>query len=322
MKKAAIETETEELMQIERESCWMDEIIRYLQDGKLQEDKKEARRIIQRASRFRYDGQNLYKRSYTWPYLKCLHPIDATYSLREVHEGVCGKHLGGKALIQKIILRGLYWSTLRKDALYLVKKCDKCQKFAPTSDQPAVALAPIISPIPFSIWGMDILGPFPEAPGGRKFVVVAVDYFTKDPTGESPFNLTFGTEAVIPMEIGVPSFHIQHFNEWRNNEGLRTNLDLLDELREDSKLRLAAYQQKIARYYNSKLRPRDHRVGDLVLRKAAVSQPRKVGKLSPTWEGPYKVAQVIRPSNYLQETLEGHLLPHAWNSKNLKKYYQ
>ncbi|XP_077249061.1 uncharacterized protein LOC143888479 [Tasmannia lanceolata] len=131
MKKATIETEIEEIMKVEREPCWMDEIIQYILDGKLPEDKKEARRVIQRASRFSYDGQSLYKRPYTCPYLKCLHPIDAKYSLQEVHEGICGEHLGGKALIRKVLLRGLYWPTLRKDTLDLVKKCDKCQKFTP-----------------------------------------------------------------------------------------------------------------------------------------------------------------------------------------------
>ncbi|XP_077219676.1 uncharacterized protein LOC143853853 [Tasmannia lanceolata] len=81
MKRDAIEMEIEELMQVEQEPCWMDEIIRYLQDGKLPEDGKETRKVMQRASRFSYDGKNLYKRSYTWPYLKCVHPIDAAYSL-------------------------------------------------------------------------------------------------------------------------------------------------------------------------------------------------------------------------------------------------
>ncbi|XP_077232629.1 uncharacterized protein LOC143869981 [Tasmannia lanceolata] len=141
-------------------------------------------------------------------------------------------------------------------------------------------------------------------------------------TGESPFNLSFGTEAVIPVDIGVPSPRVVDFNEQLNGDGLRVNLDLLEELREESQIRAAAYKQKVSRYHDTKIRPREFRTGDLVLRKAAVSQPRKVGKLSPTWEGPYRVKEVIRPGSYRLETLDEQLLPHAWNSRNLRIYYQ
>ncbi|XP_077215657.1 uncharacterized protein LOC143850283 [Tasmannia lanceolata] len=140
--------------------------------------------------------------------------------------------------------------------------------------------------------------------------------------GESPFNLSFGTEAVIPVDVGTPSPRVTSFNEQLNDDGLRANLDLLEEAREESRIRVATYKQKVSNYHDSKIRPRNFRTGDLVLRKAAVSQPTKVEKLSPTWEGPYRVKEVIRPGSYKLETLEEHLLPHAWNSKNLCRYYQ
>ncbi|XP_077228332.1 uncharacterized protein LOC143861275 [Tasmannia lanceolata] len=394
LQKSSIERKAVEVMQVEHESCWMDEIIDYLHSGKLPEAKKEARKVTQRAARFSLDGENLYKSSYTLPYLKCLQPSDAAYALQETHEGTCGEHLGGKAL-------------------------------------PAVSMAPIISLLPFAIWGMDILGPFPPASRRRTFVIVAIDYFTKwvedeplaqiteqnvqnffwksvvcsfgiprvlitdngkqfdcrnfrkfcsdlkieqrftsvahpqtngqtevtnrillqgikkrldekagrwadelyhvlwayrttprAPTGESPFNLSFGTEAVIPVDVGTPFPRVTNFNEQLNGDGLRANLDLLEEAREESRIRVAAYKQKVSRYHDSRVRPREFRVGDLVLRKAAISQPKKVGKLSPTWEGPYRVKEVVRPGSYKLETLGEQLLPHAWNSKNLRKYHQ
>ncbi|XP_077228370.1 uncharacterized protein LOC143861317 [Tasmannia lanceolata] len=140
--------------------------------------------------------------------------------------------------------------------------------------------------------------------------------------GESPFNLSFGTEAVIPVDVGVPSPRVINFNEQINGDGLRANLDLLEEAREESRIRVAAYKQKVSHYHDLKIRPREFRAGDLVLRKAAISQLKKVGKLSPTWEGPYRVKEIIRPGSYKLETLGEHQLPHAWNSKNLRKYYQ
>ncbi|GKV20170.1 hypothetical protein SLEP1_g30327 [Rubroshorea leprosula] len=69
-------------------------------------------------------------------------------------------------------------------------------------------------------------------------------------TGETPYHLAFGTEAVIPIEIGVPSFRVAHFDEERNGQLLRENLDLLDDLREEARLRTLVYKQKIANFYN------------------------------------------------------------------------
>ncbi|XP_077242631.1 uncharacterized protein LOC143883162 [Tasmannia lanceolata] len=215
LQASSIERKAVEIMQVEHESCWMDEIVDYLRSGRLPEAKREARKVIQRAARFSLVGENLFKRSYTLPYLKCLRPSDAAYALQETHE-----------------------------------------------------------------------------------------------------------EAVIPVEVATPSARITNFNEQLNDDGLRANLDLLEEAREESRIRVAAYKQKVSRYHDSKMRPREFRVGDLVLRKAAISQPKKVRKLSPTWEGPYRVKEVIRPGSYRLETLEEQPLPHAWNSKNLRKYHQ
>ncbi|XP_077246004.1 uncharacterized protein LOC143885837 [Tasmannia lanceolata] len=107
LKKSSIKNEVVEVMQVEYKPCWMDEIIDYLLSGKLPEAKKEARKVIQRAARFSLDGESLYKRSYTIPYLKCLRPSNAAYTLQETHEGICGEHLGRKALAIKVLLRGL-----------------------------------------------------------------------------------------------------------------------------------------------------------------------------------------------------------------------
>ena len=65
---------------------------------------------------------------------------------------------------------------------------------------------------------------------------------TKTLTGEMPFNLKYGTEAVIPVEVGVTSIKREFFNEETNNEQLRTNLDCLDEIRDDVCKRMARYQ--------------------------------------------------------------------------------
>ena len=68
---------------------------------------------------------------------------------------------------------------MQKDAAEYVRSCERCQKHAPMIHQPAGRLNPVSSPWPFAQWRLDILGPFPQAMGNRRFVLVAVDYFTK-----------------------------------------------------------------------------------------------------------------------------------------------
>lgn len=63
----------------------------------------------------------------------------------------------------------------------------------------------------------------------------------RDPTSETPFNLTFGTKAVIPMEIGLSSPWVKNFNKDSNSERLRAKLDLLEEVQEWAAIRMATY---------------------------------------------------------------------------------
>ncbi|KAK3024790.1 hypothetical protein RJ639_043871 [Escallonia herrerae] len=132
----------------------------------------------------------LYKKSFSLPYLRCLRPSESLYALQEVHEGICGQHLGGRTLAQKILRQGYYWPTMQKDAIKFTRRCDQCQKFAPLSHTPVAPLTSIVSPIPFAVWGMDLLGPFPMASGQRRFVIVAIDYFTKWTEAESLATIT------------------------------------------------------------------------------------------------------------------------------------
>uniref|UniRef100_A0A2N9FLZ5 Uncharacterized protein n=1 Tax=Fagus sylvatica TaxID=28930 RepID=A0A2N9FLZ5_FAGSY len=109
------------------------------------------------------------------------------------------------------------------------------------------------------------------------------------PTGETPFRMTFGSEAVVPVEIGLTTFRTSAYDEQENEEQLRLNLDLIDEVRETAETRMKKYQDKMARHYNSRVKPRQLSVGDLVLRKVtlATKNPSE-GKLGPNWEGPYR----------------------------------
>lgn len=66
---------------------------------------------------------------------------------------------------------------------------------------------------------------------------------TKVPTGETPFRLTFGTKVVIPVEVGLTSIHVKTFEERKNQQELNSNLDLVNKVRDEARLRMAKYKE-------------------------------------------------------------------------------
>ncbi|GJZ78031.1 reverse transcriptase domain-containing protein [Tanacetum coccineum] len=106
-------------------------------------------------------------------------PLQANYVLREIHEGSCSMHAGTRSVVAKALRTGYYWPTMHRDARTLIRACRDCQVHKPIPRNPQQKLTPITSPWPFYKWGIDIAGPFLEGPGKVKFLIVAMDYFTK-----------------------------------------------------------------------------------------------------------------------------------------------
>ena len=94
----------------------MDPIITYIKDGNLSTDPSEARKVKFRSSRFTILNDELYKRGFSQPYLKCLDLEDTEYVLREIHKGVCGNHSGPRSLIGQVVCARYFWPTMQKDA--------------------------------------------------------------------------------------------------------------------------------------------------------------------------------------------------------------
>ena len=99
--------------------------------------------------------------------------------------------------------------------------------------------------------------------------------------------MTYGVEAVIPVEARLPSSWTDVFEVRKNDQLLCKHLDLVEENQDVTSVRLANYQQKISRGYNKGIKNREFIPGDLVLRKVLINtQEPAMGKLCLTWEGP------------------------------------
>jgi hypothetical protein len=120
----------------------------------------------------------LYMHGVCSPLLKCLSIIERVELMKEIHAGLCGSHIGSRPLLGKVFRQGLYWPKAASDAAELVQKCD-CQKCARDQKQPS-SLTQLIQPTwPVQRWGLDLLGPLPQAQGNLRYVVVAVENFSK-----------------------------------------------------------------------------------------------------------------------------------------------
>ncbi|GLU19127.1 hypothetical protein SLE2022_353920 [Rubroshorea leprosula] len=141
-------------------------------------------------------------------------------------------------------------------------------------------------------------------------------------TGETPFSLAYGAEAVIPVEVRLPSARSDRHDDQNNGQLLRENLDLVEEIREMARIRNMAHQSRVAKFYNKRVRARQFQVGDLVLRKAGLTNTyAHMGKLAPNWEGLYMVINIKRPGCYQLADVQGRPLPFVWNVHNLRKFY-
>ena len=144
-----------------------------------------------------------------------------------------------------------------------------------------------------------------ELPG----VLWAYRTTARKPTDISPFALTYGMEAVIPTEIGLPTIQTATPKS-ENLELIAKELDVSDELREAAAIRITSYQHRLANSYNRQVKPRVFRPGDLDLRKVFENTiDPTAGKFQPNREGPYVMMGTGEAGSYAIDKTDGTLVP-------------
>nr|GEW42197.1 hypothetical protein [Tanacetum cinerariifolium] len=297
--------------------------------GILPWERKKARIVRRKAGRYAVINKVLYKKSFLGPWLRCVGPLQANYVLREIYEGSSSMHAGPRSVVEKASRSGYFLPTMHTDARNLIRECKDCQVHRPVPRNPQEKLTPITSSWPFYKWGIDIARPFSEGPGKEprrrnqgtvegknknwveelSHVIWAYRTMIKSSNGETPFSLTYGAEAVIPAEIGMPTLRTAEVDMVKNNEDLGTSLDLLEEKREQAVYQEARNKAKMKGYYNAGVRSTSFRPGDFVYRNNEASHAEDGGKLRPKWEGPYEVTEALEKGAYMLRDHNGHTLP-------------
>ncbi|XP_064944556.1 uncharacterized protein LOC135596437 [Musa acuminata AAA Group] len=289
---------------------WIEEILRYKAGGKEPDDPAAARWLRRTRAWYCIIGGRLYRRAFSQPLLCCLAPSEAEAILAELHEGICREHVEAEPLAsitkrhvqnftwRNIITRfgipraiitdnGTQFNNSKFKAYYQsygIQLKFSSVAHPQTNGQTEVMNRAIIEGLIKRISGAHRAW-VDELPS----VLWAMRTTPKAASGESSFSLAYGTEAVPPPEMEFPTLHTSHYERRHSEEGLRANLDLLEERRAEAHLRTLAYKKATARMYNRRVCQRPIQVIDLVLRKTEVSNPAQPrGKLTPNWEGPYQ----------------------------------
>ncbi|VFQ79638.1 unnamed protein product [Cuscuta campestris] len=196
---------------------------------------KLAKVVKRRAPSYTLECGRLYKRSYNGTLLRCLRRDKAQKLMEEIHEGICSVHQGAFTMSRKVTLQGYFWPTITRGCAEYVRKCKVCEEFQRVPGRPATNYTPISTTIPFSRWGIDLVGILPRGTGNNTYLVVAIDYFTKwveaapVPTITEEQMRKFVSKQIL-CRFGVPQqiitdngtqFEARGFNEFLESWGIK-----------------------------------------------------------------------------------------------------
>ncbi|GKE09500.1 reverse transcriptase domain-containing protein [Tanacetum coccineum] len=203
-----------------------------------------------------------------------------------------------------------------------------------------------------SVQRIDISGPFSKGQGKVKFLIVAIDYFTKWIEAKPVATIT-GSQVKkfvwdnIMCRFGLPGeiisenrkqFRDNPFKDWceklnikqrfasvkhpqTNGQVERANCSLGEGIKARLAVREARNKAKMEKYYNAKVRSTSFRPRDFVYRRNEASHAKEGGKLGPKWEGPYEVVEALGKGAYKLRNGSEDVLPRTWNVQDLKKCY-
>ncbi|KAK8664395.1 hypothetical protein V6N13_084187 [Hibiscus sabdariffa] len=156
------------------------------------------------------------------------------------------------------------------------------------------------------------------------FALLAYRTSVRTSTGATPYSLVYGTEAVLPIEVEIPSLRVLLEVELDEAEWIRARYDqlnLIEEKRLKAICHAQMYQKRMIRAHNKKVRPREFREGDLVLKMILPIEKDSRGKWMPNWKGPYIVTKAFSGGALILAEIDGEELQNPVNSDSVKRYH-
>jgi hypothetical protein len=158
---------------------WMSPIRAYLDNQPPPDNNTEVEPITCKSRMYHLIDGVLYQQGANGMMMKCISREEGIELLKDIHKGVCGSHSSWYSIVRKAFRHGFYWPTIKDDAMEVIKKCKDCQFFQKQTTKHANPLRPTDISWPFVVWGINIVGILPRAPGGFRYLFVGIDMFTK-----------------------------------------------------------------------------------------------------------------------------------------------
>ncbi|GJQ94458.1 hypothetical protein Tco_0005597 [Tanacetum coccineum] len=273
VEKSIIQKEVMNIIKEEGEN-WMLPVQEYLLFGLLPKDPQKARKLRVKAPQYRIINGNLYRNSYLSPWLRCVGLIQAKSIIQEIHQGSCGMHASAKKAkarhdihnfdVAFFPMRNRYrktftngsgrckesiWRSLYGSTSYANSKSHKSSSLIMGNNSPKESS---------QSFAKDLAS---TSPSPRLIILKKMDS-----NEETPFSLTYGSEAFIPIEISMETERVKEFEARKNDKRHQEDLDILKERGEIAFIREAHYKQKLERYYNKHVWPSTFKPGTYVLR--------------------------------------------------------
>lgn len=143
-------------------------------------------------------------------------------------------------------------------------------------------------------------------------------------TGATPFSLVYGMEAVLPIEVEIPSMRVLMEAKLTDVDWIQSRYDqlnLIEEKRLTAMCHGQLYQQRMKKAFDKKVKPRVFREGDLVLKKVLSFAPDSRGKWTPNYEGLYVVKRAFSGGALILTTMDREDFTRPVNSDAVKKYF-
>ena len=143
----------------------------------------------------------------------------------------------------------------------------------------------------------------------------------RKPTQATPFSLVYGSEAVLPVELAVPSARMT-MSAHLVPDSRKNDIEAAEERRDRASQAMEKYHQSIAHAYNQFVQHREFNKGDLVWKTMdAIMRGQPIPKFSPRWEGPYKVAEASSNGYYKLTRVDDGFRTGTVNAKYVKEYF-
>ncbi|XP_026384520.1 uncharacterized protein LOC113280087 [Papaver somniferum] len=158
---------------------WRTPIYNYLMKEYLPRDRQDANKIKSKSTNYEVREGILYRRSFLGPLMRCYSQEEGIEIMKSIHYGDAGNHSGTRSLAYKTQTHGYFCPYMHKDAKDIYTRCEACQRFGKRIHAPSTRLNSVLSVWPFSMWGIDKVGPFVMGTKQRRYLIVETDYFTK-----------------------------------------------------------------------------------------------------------------------------------------------